>query len=186
MKLPRFERLYQTQNKAIFLQSSSFKFILQVLSSNFYLRASFAKLFNFKLSKSCWKSPKLYKRILAHFEKKWVWHVDFQKFLKKRVSCLGKWAKNDPTYQTSKARIRYVGKDSSFSLAFILRVEESVRFCPFYGAKQFFFQKTLKINAPNSFLQNEPKLFYIILDCFNKFVTTWNWTIWRKKRGYRG
>ena len=45
--------------------------------------------------------------------------------------------------------------------------------------------KTLKINAPNSFFQNEPKFFYIILDCFNKFLTTWNWTIWRKKRGDR-
>ena len=45
--------------------------------------------------------------------------------------------------------------------------------------------KTLTINAPNSFFQNEPKFFYIILDCFNKFLTTWNWTIWRKKRGDR-
>ena len=44
-------------------------FHVQILSSNFYLRASFAKLFNFKLSKNCWNNPKLYKRILAHFEK---------------------------------------------------------------------------------------------------------------------
>ena len=161
----------------------------------------------------------------------------------------------DPTYQASKAKIRWVGKDSAFLLAFILRVEESVRFCPFYEAKHLFFKKnaenqraklifskwakillfnfglfqqvfdnlklnnltkqarrlkledriwrlklekrsfwpilrgktlkTLKINAPNSFFQNEPKFFYIILDFFNKFLTTWNWTIWRKKRGDR-
>ena len=44
-------------------------FNLQILSSNFNLRACFVKLFNFKLSKTCWKSPKLNKRILAHFEK---------------------------------------------------------------------------------------------------------------------
>ena len=31
------------------------------------------------------------------------------------------------------------------------------------------FHKTLKISAPNSFFQNEPKFFYLILDLFNKF-----------------
>ena len=33
-------------------------FNLQILSSNFNLRTCFVKLFNFKLSKTCWKSPK--------------------------------------------------------------------------------------------------------------------------------
>ena len=33
-------------------------FNLQILSSNFNLRACFVKLFSFKLSKTCWKSPK--------------------------------------------------------------------------------------------------------------------------------
>ena len=37
-------------------------------------------------------------------------------------------------------------------------------------------KKTLKINAPNSFFQNESNFFYIISDCFNKFLTTWSWT----------
>ena len=55
-------------------------------------------------------------------------------------------------------------------------------FWPILRAKHFF-QKTLKISAPNSFFQNEPKFFYLILDFFNKFLMTWNWTIWRKKRG---
>ena len=35
-----------------------------------------------------------------------------------------------------------------------------------------FSKKTLKINAPNSFFQNEPKFVYIILDFFNKFLKT--------------
>ena len=35
-------------------------FNLQILSSNFNLRACFVKLFNFKLSKTCWKSSKTY------------------------------------------------------------------------------------------------------------------------------
>ena len=68
---------FKPKNKAIFFKVWALKFILQSVSSNFYLGASFAKLFNFKLSKTCWKSPKLYKRILAHFEKmslaRWFW-----------------------------------------------------------------------------------------------------------------
>ena len=45
-------------------------FNLHILSSNFNLRACFVKLFNFKLSKTCWKNPKLNARILAHFKKR--------------------------------------------------------------------------------------------------------------------
>ena len=44
-----------------------------------------------------------------------------------------------------------------------------VNFQRFFEKKK---RKTLKINAPNSFFQNEPKFFYIILDFFNKFLTT--------------
>ena len=63
-----------------------------------------------------------------------------------------------------------------------MKTRKCFRFGPFYAPKHFF-QKTLKISAPNSFFQNEPKFFYLILDFFNKFLMTWNWTIWRKKRG---
>ena len=42
-------------------------FNLQILSSKSSLRSSFANLF--MLSKTCWKSPKLYKRSLTHFQK---------------------------------------------------------------------------------------------------------------------
>ena len=51
---------------------------------------------------------------------------------------------------------------------------KSVCFCSFYEAKHFFFKKrkTLKINAANSFFQNEPKFLYLILDFFNKFLKT--------------
>ena len=70
---------------------------LQILSSKSNLRSSFANLFNFKFSKTCWKSPKLYKGILDHFEKmslaRWFWAFFF--FWKKRVFCLVKWAKTN-------------------------------------------------------------------------------------------
>ena len=50
---------------------------------------------------------------------------------------------------------------------------KSVCFISFYEAKHFFFKKkTLKINAPNSFFENESNFFYIILDFFNKFLKT--------------
>ena len=48
-------------------------------------------------------------------------------------------------------------------------------FQPILRGKTLFFskkRKTLKINAPNSFFQNEPKFVYIILDFFNKFLKT--------------
>ena len=64
-------------------------FYLRILSSNFNLRACFVKLFNFKLSKTCWKSPKLNKRILAHFEKMslacWFWAFFEKSFLPRKM-----------------------------------------------------------------------------------------------------
>jgi len=81
----------------------------------------------------------------------------------------------DPTYQTSKARIRQVEKDPAILLAYILPIENAikarscVRFWLILHVKNNFFQKTLKISAPNSFFQKKPKFFYLILDFFNKF-----------------
>ena len=79
-------------------------------------------------------------------------------------------------------------KRFSIFISFILSIDKSVCFSPFYEAKHLLFfqkkRKTLKINAPNSFFQNEPKfLQYIILDFFNKFLKTWSWTSWQKKSG---
>ena len=58
-------------------------FNLQILSSKSNLRSSFTNLFNFKFSKTCWKSPKLYKRSLTHFQKmslaRWFWAFFFEK-----------------------------------------------------------------------------------------------------------
>jgi len=54
-------------------------------------------------------------------------------------------------------------------------------FLAYFTRQKQFFQKTLKISAPNSFFQNEPKFFYLILDFFNKFHEL-EMTIWRKKR----
>ena len=54
-------------------------FNLQILSSKSNLRSSFTNLFNFKFSNTCWKSPNLYKRSLAHFQKmslaRWFWAI---------------------------------------------------------------------------------------------------------------
>ena len=62
-----------------------------------------------------------------------------------------------------------------FSLSKFDRLDQTL----FFWKKR----KTLKINAPNSFFQNEPKFLYIILDFFNKFLKTWSWTSWQKKSG---
>ena len=73
-------------NLQILSSTSIFKFYLQLQSSNsifdFNLRASCARL-SFQVNKTCWKSPKLNRRILAFFLKKWVWRADFERFLKK-------------------------------------------------------------------------------------------------------
>ena len=98
-KFSRLERLYQTpKSKASLSKVQALKFILQIaaskqencvfpnsnlqiLSSKSNLRSSFANLFNFMFSKTCWKSPKLYKEILAHFLKmslaRWFWAFFF-------------------------------------------------------------------------------------------------------------
>ena len=89
--------------KASLSKVQALKFILQIAASKlencvfripifkFYflspnLRSSFANLFNFKFSKPCWKSPKLYTWILAHFEKMSLarWFSAFFFFWKKR------------------------------------------------------------------------------------------------------
>jgi len=51
---------------------------------------------------------------------------------------------------------------------------KSVCFRSFYEENIFLFSKTktLKINAPNSFFQDELNFFYIILDFLNKFLKT--------------
>ena len=84
VKFSWLERLYQTPKKwqlafqKYKLSNSFFKmqlqncvfpnFNLQILSSKSNLRSSFTNLFNFKFSKTCWKSPKLYKKCLTNFE----------------------------------------------------------------------------------------------------------------------
>ena len=61
---------------------------LQILSSKSNLRSSFANLFNFKFSKTCWKSPKLYIKEFWLILKKWVWRVDFERFSFLKKNCL--------------------------------------------------------------------------------------------------
>ena len=175
-------------------------FDLQILSSKSNLRSSFTNLFNFKFSKTCWKSPKLYKRSLTHFQKmslaRWFWAFFF--FEKKKVFCLVKWAKTNAFSSIGKMKMkadktaksfptyRIVGKDSAFLLSSILPIEEKAFVLAYFTRQNTFFKKkqkkTLKINTANSFFQNEPKLFYIISDFFNKFLKTWSWTSWQTKR----
>ena len=69
MKIPDLSNhLYRPEKNSLF-----FKFKFQSLN----LRASFARLFNFKLLKTYWKGSKLNRRILADFEKmslaRWFW-----------------------------------------------------------------------------------------------------------------
>ena len=79
-------------------------FNFQILSSKSNLRSSFTNLFNFKFSKTCWKSPKLYKRSLTHFQKmslaRWFWAF----FFEKKVFCLVKWAKTNAFSSTGKMK----------------------------------------------------------------------------------
>ena len=95
--LSRLERLYQTpkEMKASLSSGQALKFIIQnealklrfsnlnhqILSSKSNVHSPFVNLFNFRFSTTCWKSPKLYKRILAHFEKmslaRWFWAFVF-------------------------------------------------------------------------------------------------------------
>ena len=42
-------------------------------------------------------------------------------------------------------------------------------FLAYFTRQKQFFQKTLKISAPNSFFQKMPKFFYLMLNFFNKF-----------------
>ena len=126
VKFSRLERLYQTPTKwklafqKYKLSNSFFKmqlqncvfpnFNLQILSSKSNLRSSFANLFNFKFSKTCWKSPKLYKRNLTHFEKmslaRWFWAFFFfwKKKEEKEVFCLVKFAKTNAFSSTGKMK----------------------------------------------------------------------------------
>ena len=83
------------------LQNCAFS---KLQSSKSNLRSSFANLFNIIFSKTCWKSPKLYQRILAHFEKK----NDF--FVWKKVFCIVKWAKTNACSSTSMIKANKIAK----------------------------------------------------------------------------
>ena len=81
-----------SKQKTAFFRTPIFKFYL--LSPN--LRSSFANLFNFKFSKTCWKSPKLYKGTLAHLKKKmslarWFWAFFFFSKKKGKKKCFASW-----------------------------------------------------------------------------------------------
>ena len=69
---------------------------------------------------------------------------------------LSKFDRLDPSYETLKARIRWVGRDSVIG--------------PFYAPKHFF-QKTFKISAPNSIFSKWAK---ILLFKFGLFQQVFN------------
>ena len=76
-------RLFQTSIFKFYLLSPISALLLPTCSTS-------------KFSKTCWKSPKLYKRSLTHFQKmslvRWFW-ASF--FLKKKKFCFVKWAKSN-------------------------------------------------------------------------------------------
>ena len=131
---------------------------------------------------------------------RWFWAFFLEKNQKK-VFCVVKWAKTNAYALIGKMKadklpnlfqpIKLRKNDSSIGwkrfcsfISLHLAYRESVSFSPFYETKQFFpDKKALKINAPNSLFQNEPKFVCIISDFFNKFLKTWNWIIWQKKSG---
>ena len=120
------ERLYHTpkKSKASLSKVQAFKFILhnaasklrfsKLQSSKSNLRFSVANLFNFKFSNTCWKSPKLYQRSLAHFEKmsltRWLWA-----FFWKKVLCLVKWAKTNAFSSIRKMKADEIAKHFFFA-----------------------------------------------------------------------
>ena len=123
-----------------FFRIPIFKFYL--LSPN--LRSSFANLFNFKFSQTCWKSPKLYKGILAHFEKmslaRWFWAFFFFSKKKGKKKCFASWS-NLSNFE----RENSIGwKRFSIFISFILPITKSVCFSSFYEAKHPFFSKKEK------------------------------------------
>ena len=131
-------------------------FNLQILSSKSNLRSSFTNLFNFKFSKTCWKSPKLYKRSLTHFQKmslaRWFWAF----FLfEKKVFCHVKWDKTNVFSSIGKMKADKTAK--SFPTYRILVFSKFDRLGLLFKKKN-----TLKINAPNSFFENESNFFYTV------------------------
>ena len=76
---------------------------------------------------------------------------------------LSKFDRLEPSYQTSKARIRWVGKDSAVLSAYIVPIEIATeersydRFLVFSHAKKQGFSKTLKISASKSLLPKNDK-----------------------------
>ena len=107
-----------------------------------------------------------------------------------RILAFSKFDRLDPSYQTSKKREfdRLEKIWQFYQPSSCLSKKKRLFYLILRGKTLFFFffkkkRKTLKINAPNSFFQNESNFFYIILDFFNKFLKTWSWTSWQKKSG---
>ena len=124
------------------------------------------RLINFNLLKTCWKSPKLHRRILAHFEKmslaRWFWAFFEKSFLARKMG------QNERFFVFSFSSIRKMKANKKYHVFSNL---SNSRFRSLIGWIQ------------THFLKNERKFFYILF--FTKFLSTWNWTIWRKKRGDR-
>ena len=127
----------------ILSSTSIFKFYLRLQSSNsifdFNLRASYARL-SFQVNETCWKSTKLRSK-LSNFESE---------------NSIG-W-KRSSNFISLHLAYRKCNKSTKLR-----------SFLAYFTRQKQFFQKTLKISAPNSFFQKMPKFFYLILDFFNKF-----------------
>ena len=95
-----------------------------------------------------------------------------------RILVFSKFDRLDPSYQTSKKReFDRLEKIWQFYQPSSCLLKKKRLFYLILRGKTHF-KKTLKINAPNSFFENESNFFYIISDFFNKFLKTWSWTSW--------
>ena len=146
---------------------------LQILSSKSNFRSSFANLFNFKFSKTCWKVRKYIKEVWLIL-KKWVSRVDFERFF---LKCFASWNELKQTLFIRQARWRLIKlRKREFD-----RLERIWQFYQpssclskkkrlFLPILHFFLkQKTLKVNASNWFFQNESNFFYKNVDFSSSF-----------------
>ena len=79
----------------------------------------------------------------------------------------------DPSYQSSKKReFDKLEKIRQFYQPSSCLSKKKRLFQFIFPGKTYFSKKKLKINAPNSFFENESNFFYMSLEFFNMFLKT--------------
>ena len=107
--------------------------------------------------------------------KKWVWRVDFERFLNKR--CVDTQREGQ-----IKCRVFYNLSNSRFRslIAWIQPIENAIKerscvsFLAYFTRQKQFIQKTLKISAPNWFFHKKAKILLFNVGLFQQVLLTWN------------